>query len=48
LLGGLLTAHGQWLVPHLAARLVSDRLNEIERVERWRHETIARLAGHDL
>jgi hypothetical protein len=30
------------------ARGVRRRLNEIERVDRWRHETIARLAGHDL
>jgi hypothetical protein len=42
------------LAPHLArpdnriAGLHLYTFNEIERAERWRHETIARLAGHDL
>jgi methylenetetrahydrofolate reductase (NADPH) len=42
------------LAPHLArpdnriAGLHLYTFNEIERAERWRHETIARLAGHGL
>jgi methylenetetrahydrofolate reductase (NADH) len=42
------------LAPHLAhpdnriAGLHVYTFNEIERAERWRRETIARLAGHDL
>jgi methylenetetrahydrofolate reductase (NADPH) len=42
------------LAPHLArpdnriAGLHLYTFNELERAEHWRHETIARLAGHDL